>query len=566
MSSVSSSLRTVMFRKKMGAGMWLCSLLVILTMLLVACGGNSTSSGNSSKKSVLNIGAHVGGDFTKALSPYNPNANEGVKGMVYETLYYINKIDNTNKPWLATDYKWSSDSKQLTFTIRDGVKWNDGKDFSADDVAFTFNMLKQYKAADAQGLWTGGYLQSVTAPDSKTVVINFTKPYPPLFWYIAGQTFIVPKHIFEGAGDPTTFANENPVGTGPYTLKKFSAQLLVYAKSSSYWQADKVKVDELHYPSVKDNTTLQLELAKGQIDWGSFFAPDLDSTFVAKDPAHNHYWMTPTDIFALYLNLGQAPFNDVAVRQAISAALDRQQLSKQAESGYVEPASTTGLILPNNKDYLDPTYSDVQKTAQADKATKLLQDAGYTKGSDGFFKDKSGKKMSFNLTVVSGWTDWEQMCQVIKQNLKDIGIDVNINAIQDTAYFDARNNGKYQMLIGGLFGGPNPFYLYNTHLNSANLSPNGFNWEKWNDKQSDSLLNDYASTTDQAKQKSDIQALEKIFATQLPVVPLVNAAAWYEYSSKNFTGWPDKDNAYAVGAAYTTPDNLQIVLNLTPVS
>ncbi|GHO43347.1 ABC transporter substrate-binding protein [Ktedonospora formicarum] len=563
MSSVSSRLRTLLSRKKTGVGMWLCSMLVLMALLLAACGGGSTQG---SKHSILNIGAHVGGDFTKALSPYNPTANEGIKGMVYETLFYFNKIDGSSKPWLAESYKWSDDSKQLTFTLRDGVKWNDGKDFSADDVVFTFNMLKQYKAADSSGLWAGGYLDSVSSSDSKTVTITFKKAYPPLLWYIAGQTFIVPKHIFESAGDPTTYANENPVGTGPYKLKKFSAQLLIYDKNPSYWQADKVKVDELDYPSVKDNTTLQLKLAKGEIDWGSFFAPDLDSTFVAKDPAHNHYWMTPTDVFGLYLNLTKAPFNDVAVRQAISAALDRGQLSKQAESGYVEPASTTGLILPNNKDFLDPAYANAQTTANKDKAIQLLQNAGYKKGSDGNFTDKSGKAMSFDLTVVSGWTDWEQMCQVIKQNLKDIGINVNINAIQDTAYFDARNNGKYEMLIGGLFGGPTPYYLYNTHLNSANLSPNGFNWEKWNDKETDKLLNDYASTTDPAKQKEAIMGLQKIFAEKLPVVPLVNAAAWYEYSSKNFTGWPDKNNPYAVGAAYSAPDNLIVVLNLTPAA
>ena len=549
---------------KSKSGLALFSLLIILVLILAACGnsGNDTSSA-ASKKHILTIGAHVGGDYTKSLSPYNPTlVNEGIDGMVYETLLFFNRNDGKVQNLLATDYKWSTDQKQLTFTIRENVKWSDGQDFSASDVAFTFNMLKKYPAADSKGLWN--YLSSVTAPDAKTVVVNFKTANAPLLWYIGGQTFIVPAHIFQNV-DPTKFDNANPVGTGPFKFAKFSPQMLTYTKNPTYWQADKVQVDELHYPAVKDNQTLQLKLMKGEIDWGSFFAPDLDKTYVQKDPQHNFYWMAPTDMFTLYVNLTKAPFNDVRVRQAISAAIDRGQLSKQAESGYVAPASTTGLILPNAKDYLDPTYQNVSSTADMAKAGQLLQSAGYAKGSDGMYA-KNGKKLSFSIKVVSGWTDWETMASVVTQNLKDAGIDASVDTIQDSAYFDARNSGNYDALIGGLFGGPTPFYLYDTHLNSANLSPKGFNWGKWKDAQTDKLLQDYSSTVDPARQKQAIMGLAKIYADKLPNIPLVNAAAWYEYSTKHFTGWPSKDDPYAVGAAYSTPDNLMVVLNLKPVA
>ncbi|GCE19279.1 ABC transporter substrate-binding protein [Dictyobacter kobayashii] len=549
--------------KKSKAGMALFSFLIILALVLAACGNGSGSTGSTSTKHILTIGAHVGGDFTKALSPYNPTlVNEGIQGMVYETLLFFNRNDGSVTKLLATDYKWSADQKQLTFTTRDNVKWSDGKPFSAADVAFTFNMLKQYPTADSKGLWT--YLSSVSAPDANTVVLNFKTPNPPLLWYIGGQTFIVPQHIFQNV-DPTKFDNSNPVGTGPFKFARFSPQLLTYTKNPTYWQADKIQIDELQYPAVKDNQTLQLKLMKGEIDWGSFFAPDLDKTYVQKDTAHNHYWMAPTDIFTLYVNLTKAPFNDVNVRQAISAAIDRSQLSKQAESGYVAPASTTGLILPNAKDYLDPNYQNVQSAADISKADQYLQAAGYTKGSDGIYA-KAGKKLSFSIKVVNGWTDWETMASVIKQNLKDAGIDASVDDIQDTAYFDARNNGNFDALIGGLFGGPTPFYLYDTHLNSVNLSPKGFNWGKWNDSATDKLLQAYSSTVDPAKQKQAIMGLEKIYADKLPNIPLVNAASWYEYSTKHFTGWPNQDNPYAVGAAYSTPDNLMVVLNLKPVA
>lgn len=549
-------------RSKMTAGL-LFSLLVIFTVLLSACGG-TTAQSSQTKKAILTIGSHVGGDFTKALSPYSPTVNEGILGMVYEPLYFVNRADGSLTPWLATSYKWSSDYKQLTFTTRSNVKWSDGQPFTANDVAFTLNMIKQYPAADTNGI--DSYLASVTAPDSSTVVISFNKPYPPVFWYIGGKTFIVPQHIFQNAGDPTKFTNDPPVGTGPFKLARFTPALLVYDRNPTYWQADQLKVDELRYPAVKDNNTLQLKLMAGDIDWGSFFAPDLNSTFVAKDPAHNHYWMSPTDMFTIYMNDTKYPFNQVTVRQAISAALNRQQMSQQAESGYVAPASTTGLILPNQQNYLSPAYANVQATPDTAKAIQLLQSAGFKKGSDGIFADKNGKKLSFQLDVVSGWTDWETMCQIIKQNLQDVGINVTINDISFDAYAVARQNGTFDLLIGGLFGGPSPYYLYNTHLNSANLSPNGYNWGKWNDPKTDQLLQEYATTTDPNVQMQAIQGLEQIYATELPNIPLVNAASWYEYTSKNFTGWPDQSNPYAVGAAYSAPDNVVIVMHLKPAA
>lgn len=539
----------------------LSTLLVVLVLALAACGSTPTTT-TTNQKHILTIGTQVGADFTQAFSPYNTSPDSGIQGMVYEPLYFFDRANGTTTPWLATSYQYNSDSTQLTFNIRQGVKWSDGQPFTANDVAFTFNMLKQYPAADINGLWN--YITSVTAPDANTVLITFKQAYPPLLWYIAGQTYIVPQHIFASAGDPTKFADDPPIGTGPFKLTKFSPSLLIYDRNPGYWQADKVKVDELQYPSVKDNNTLQLKLMAGQIDWGSFFAPDLNSTFVAKDPAHNHYWMAPTDMFTLYVNLTKYPFTLVNVRQAISAALDRQQMANQAESGYVAPASTTGLILPNQKNYLDPAYANTPTTPNVAQAQQLLQSAGFTKGSDGVYADKNGKKLAFGLDVVSGWTDWETMAQIIKQNLDSVGFNITINDISFNAYATARANVGFDLLIGGLFGGPSPFYLYNTHLNSANLSPNGYNWGRWKDATTDKLLQQYATTTDPNVQMQAIQGIEKIYATELPNIPLVNAASWYEYSSKNFTGWPDQNNPYAVGAAYSAPDNVVIITHLAP--
>src|SRR5262249_3829475 len=140
----SNSLFTRQSRLQMKSGLLLFSLLVIFALVLAACGGGAGGSSGGGKQTTVNVGAHVGGDFTQALSPYNPSPNEGIEGLVYEPLVFVNRIDGSVTPLLASSYTWSTDHKQLTFSLRSNVKWSDGQPFSSDDVAFTFNMLKQY--------------------------------------------------------------------------------------------------------------------------------------------------------------------------------------------------------------------------------------------------------------------------------------------------------------------------------------------------------------------------------------------------------------------------------------
>ncbi|MGH2514977.1 MAG: ABC transporter substrate-binding protein, partial [Ktedonobacterales bacterium] len=179
----------------------------IVSLLVAACGG--TTGSTSATKHTLTAICSVGGSYTQNMSPFSPNVNCGVDGLVYENLVYVNGVTAKETPMLATGYAWSNNNTTLTFTIRQGVKWSDGQAFSANDVAFTFNMLKQYPAADGNGLWQ--HLASVTASDANTVVMTFQSAFPTDLPFIEG-TYIVPQHIWNSAGDPTKFANPTPVG------------------------------------------------------------------------------------------------------------------------------------------------------------------------------------------------------------------------------------------------------------------------------------------------------------------------------------------------------------------
>jgi peptide/nickel transport system substrate-binding protein len=534
-------------------------------LLLAACGGGPAQQ----KTTVLTLSTTAsGGGFTKNFNPFSPTPDPGTQGMMYETLLFFNSMDGSTHPWLASSYRFSSDATSITFTLHPNVQWSDGQPFSSDDVVFTLNLLKQYPALDLNGLWH--YLNGVTAPNPSTVKVTMNKAYTPILWYLAGQTWIVPKHIWSSMSDPVKDINGNPVGTGPFVLKSFTPPLIDLAKNPKYWQPGKPEVTELRYPAYDSNTTAELQLDQGKLDWTGIYTPDIQKTYVSRDPAHYHYWFPPSSVVMLYVNLAKPPFNLLPVRQAMSLAIDRNQLDKVGENGYDPVAHPSGLVLPAQQKYLSPDYANTSFTVDTAKANQLLQSAGFTKGSDGIYADKNGKKLSFSMDVVTGWTDWITDCQIMATSLKAIGMNVSVNSISYNAYYSTMQLGNYDTAISWTTAGPTPFFMYNSLLSSKNTAPLNStatsNFERWSDPATDQLLNQYASSTNTNTQNQALYGLEKIMVEQLPSIPLIYGATWYEYSTAHFTGWPDANNQYAVPSPYTLPDAEIVVLNLHPVS
>ncbi len=538
-------------------------LVVVLSALLAGCDAGK-SSGSKYGGSVTIVPA-PNGVFTQNFNPFLANSSRtGTQGMIYETLLMFNRLSGTSQPWLASSYSWSKDATSLTFHLRQGVKWTDGQPFTSDDVVYTLNLMHQYPALDGNSLWTT--IQSVSAPDASTVVVTFKQPAVTMLWYIGGQTYIVPRHIWEKISDPATATNPKPVGTGPFSLKSFTPQLYVLGKNTHYWQAGKPYVDELRYPAYNSNTSADLLLSQGAVDWTGLFTPNIEKTFVSLDPAHNHYWFPPSDVVMLYLNTARAPFNQLAVRQALSAAIDRQKMSEVAENNYDPVASPTGLVLPANQKYLDPKYASLSFKVDTAKAASLLEQAGYKKGADGVYVGKDGKRLAFKIDVVAGWTDWLTSAQIMASDFKAIGIDASVNVATFNDYISALAQGDFDTAISWTTPGPTPYFLYNSMLSSANTAPVGqkatSNWERWSDKTTDTLLNQYVSSTDEATQQAAIAGLQKIMVEQLPSIPLMYGPTWYEYNTSHFVGWPDQNNPYASPAPYNAPDSELVALTI----
>jgi peptide/nickel transport system substrate-binding protein len=433
-----NSLPAISSRAKVKSFTALLSLIVLFSLILTACGGGTSQNNQTATKHILKVAAQSYDFAQSGFNPFNTHTNAGVQGLVYETLFFVDVNGGSFTPMLATNYQWNSDNTQVTFTIRQNVKWNDSQPFTANDVAFTFNLMKQYPAADGLGVWN--FLSTVTAPDANTVVMTFQKAYPPVLVNIAGHVYIIPQHVFATVGDPTKYLTDKPVGTGPYTLARYQADLAVYDKNPNYWQADKVKVDEVRFPEYKDNSTLQLALPKGDIDWAGYFSPTLQQDFVAKDPAHFHIWMDPVNLYSICPNQkdpllgGQA---GLPVRLALSTALDRNAIAAQATAGLEPPGSMTGLVLPTAQDWLSPQFANLPTTADVAKAEQYLTSAGFTKGSDGIYQ-KNGQRLSFTLRSVDSYSDWNAAAKLIADQAKAVGIEIKNVTVGENAYYTLR--------------------------------------------------------------------------------------------------------------------------------
>jgi peptide/nickel transport system substrate-binding protein len=381
---------------------------------------------------------------------------------------------------------------------------------------------------------------------------------------------MLPQHVFASVGDPTRYLTDHPVGTGPFKLTSYQPNLAVYDKNSGYWQASKVKVDEVRFPEYKDNSTLQLALPKGDIDWAGYFSPTLNQDFVQKDPTHNHLFMDAINLYSICPNQKDPVVGGqtgLPVRLALSAALDRTQIAQQATAGLEPPGSVTGLVLPTAKSWLAPQYSNLPTTADVATAKKDLTNAGWTMGSDGYFQ-KNGKDLALTLRSVDTYSDWNAAAQLIATEAKAVGIKINNTTVAEDDYYTLRSDGKYdyQLMLCGMVGGSTPYYLYNQYLNSSEIGQGKFNFIAWKDSATDNYLNQYASTTNQSTQLQAIQGIEKIFVENQPFIPLWTGADYDEYSTRHFTGWPDQSNPYSSGSPNTAPDYEQVILHLVPVA
>jgi peptide/nickel transport system substrate-binding protein len=543
----------------------------LLAAGLAACGSSPSTSSNSSRSNTIIMESSPEDSITQNFNPFTPTAapqGMGATGLIYEPLIQFDLAKApVSYPWLATSYSWSNGDKSVTFTIRQGVKWNNGTPMTPADVVFTYNLLKQYPAINLTGL----AISSVSS-SGNTVTVNFPTSQYNNIQLIAGVP-ILPKAIWSTAGNPASFVVKQPVGTGPYKLSSFTPQGFTLTRNPDYWQLSKVQIKNVYFPDYTGNTAALDALFAGQIDWTGNYIPGMKKDFVDKAPAYHHYYEASNGDESWEPSLTKWPTNQLAVRQAISLAVSRTLLGEEGEAGLETPITEAGgLTTPFFDAWAGPVASaTISPNANVAAADAVLAKAGYKKDSSGYYA-LNGKEVALTIISPSDYTDMAEVDSIGAQELKAAGINATFSGLTVDAWNADVADGDFQMTEHWSNGGITPYNMYDGWLNSslATGSTATGDFERLNDPTVDAELATLSGATSIAQQATDLVPLEKYVAANLPVIPLETAAEWFEYNSQHFVGWPTQQDPYESGQPSGTNNSAGsgtdevVILHLSP--
>jgi peptide/nickel transport system substrate-binding protein len=405
---------------------------------------------------------------------------------------------------------------KITYKLRPGVTWHDGKPFTSADVKFTWEAVKDpnFIAESKDGTED---IESIDTPDELTVICNYNTVSPDF----ASTLFtfgIMPKHALEGTDLNTSSYNETPLGTGPFMAKEFvRGQYVIAEKNPNYWRKDAdgtqlPYLDRIIFKILPDSNTTMTQLRSGEVD------------MVVRTPYNQAAQVQQIDrlefIKGPLLSWQHLDFNfktkkalqDLTVRKALAHAIDRQVIIK-AQGGFPEPIKS--IVVP-----VFPLYDDTVPEYAYDPAMaeKLLDDAGYAKGSDGI-RAKDGERLSWDFVVTAGNADDENVQQIIMAQFKAIGIELKPNNQSGVAYREARYKGNYDLIYGRWITSADPVYsvFYGTG------GPN--NGQGYSNPDLDEVLGKLENTLDPAVRKEMSSKMQHIIAEDVPTIPLTTNVA-----------------------------------------
>lgn len=500
----------------------------------------------------------------------------GRTNFAYESLVIFSQLDSSDvHPWLASSYELSQDMKMITVNLREGVKWSDGEDFTADDVVFSYTYPTNYPEIDGAGM--GSRIEKIVKINDHKVEIHLPEANAFAAEDIIGEGVrMIPKHIWSKIDAPAAFVNENPVGTGPFTeIQRFTPQVYIQCRNPHYWNKD-LKINCLEFPQYSSNDAALEMLSKGEIDWAGIFIPDIERTFVSKHP-NNKYWFPSNDGVRIAMNYNtkneaaSEAFSNINFRRAMNLSMDREAMIMIGAYGYVE-GGNPATNLPKTHwswrdDQADESWSQLYRYDV--KAAKAELEKGGFKDitGDGYVETPSGKPLTFRIQAPSGWSDWVNNVGIAVEGLRMAGINANIITPEVNAYAQnwANNDFEATMAAGTIQSSAWRFYDQTMHSRYADT---GIWWStsmhNYTSDDLDSLIESLGKTRDVEKQKELGAQIERIYAEQAVQVPLYYNGVWYVYNDARFEGWASADNPFVMPAPFEGMDRLIHLMNLKP--
>ena len=393
-------------------------------------------------------------------------------------------------PALAESYEISDDAKTFTFHLRNGVKFHNGSVMTAEDVIFTLDKCRGAESG-VPLLSAYGEIESVTAPDDKTVVVTLKAPNIEYLAYL--NTAIIPHDY----ADQDTF----PIGTGPYKFKSRSVQEnIVLEKFADYW-GEPGYLDEVTFRIIENTDALVMALRSGSVDMSVHrVASDV------KDIGDEYELLeSPTNLIqALYLNNAVEPLNKLEVRQALNYAVNVEDVMLMINDGLGTPIGSS--IYPAFGKYFMPELADAYPFDQ-EKAKSLLKEAGYP---DGF---------PLTITVPSNYVVHVNAAQVIAEQLKAVGIDAKINLVEWATWLSEVYQGRnFEATVVGF----DASFLTARALLERWISDNGKNMINFNDPEYDRVLKEAFAATSDEEQTALYKQAEKILSDDAANVYLMD--------------------------------------------
>ncbi|HEX5216740.1 MAG TPA: ABC transporter substrate-binding protein [Vicinamibacterales bacterium] len=476
-------------------------------------------------------------------------AEEVYARLTHATLLRVNRTTGTLEPRLATGWTSSTDGLSWTFALREGVAFSDGHPFTSADVVFSARAAYDPKVGSSTGdsLLVNGKRMNVTAPDAKTVVVTFPSSYGPGLTLLDSLP-IVPEHKLKAALDAGTFREAwnlstppgDIVGLGPFVLKEHvPAQRIVFARNPHFWMKDEQGaalpyLDEIEVQIVPDQNAEAVRLQAGETDIssGAIRADDVAAFRALADQGKVKIVKAGVEIApdGLWFNLakGAAPARNRSwlqsdeLRQAISLAVDRQALSNRVFLGAAVPIA--GPITPGHGEWLAPGVADPARNP--DEARALLRKIGLSdRNGDGLLDDAAGHTARFSVFTIKGSTARERAMSVVQEQLRAIGLQMDVTAMPMGALLEAWGKAQYDAiyfaaLADSIDPSRNPEFWLSSgqfHFWNPGQPKPATPWEA----QVDSLMAKIAVESDPAARHKMFADVQRLFHEHQPVVYFV---------------------------------------------
>jgi peptide/nickel transport system substrate-binding protein len=460
-------------------------------------------------------------------------ASERLRQLMFNTLMKKNEqLDYV--PELGTP-QVSADGLTVTFTLRDNVKFHNGKVLTAADVKYTFDKLLASSYPKAASFYEsvapaagtsanantqptpastpGGKGQSlitgIEATDAHTVVFHLRRPWLEFYANLI-PIAIIPEGSFESQ-------SQNPIGTGPFKFvaRNEAQQIVDMAANEDYWEGAPA-IKQLRVRVILDANTQQAELRSGRVDMAINTALSPDAyVSLAKDPNLQIVQSPGTNVQWLGFNTQSEPLKDARVRQAIAYAIDRESIVKNLLQGQARVAHS--MLPPESWAYAQGQVYNFDPA----HAKQLLDEAGLRDPDGDGPKQRLDKPLTFIISASN--IQVRNYAGVIQNQLKDVGLPVKIDTLEDNTLRDAQLNGQFQLTAGRWVGGnQDPIFLRDLFTFLTGKDNYHFNRVRYSNPELDKVLGEAVNTADRARARQLYMRAQEIISRDMPALPL-----WY---------------------------------------